>query len=144
MRTARLWALTGAVGLAIGCTAATAWASPAPHPSPAPSSTLRGSLTPAAERSHPAGSVAADSAVSFDLLLTMRNAAGAQAFVRQVSSPGSALFHHYLSDATWVARYAPTTTDVAKATSWLRSEGFTVGKVAKDRLFVPATGSAGQ
>jgi subtilase family serine protease len=105
---------------------------------------LRGSLTPAAERSRPAGAVAASTAVDFDLLLTMRNAVGARTFVRQVSTPGSALFHHYLSDATWIARYAPTVADVAKATAWLRGEGFSVGKVAKDRLFVPATGSAAQ
>jgi len=142
MRSARLWALTGAVGLALGGTAAAAWpAHGSPQPNPARTS-LRGSLTPALERSHPAGSVPATAAVSFDLLLTLRNAAGAQTLVRQVSTPGSALFHHYLSDKTWIARYAPATASIAKAEAWLRSEGFTVGAVAKDRLFVSATGTA--
>jgi subtilase family serine protease len=143
MRTARLWALTGAVGLAISCTAAVAFASPTPHPNPSRIS-LSGSLTPAAERAHPAGSVPATAAVSFDLLLTLRNAAGAWAFVKQVSTPGSAAFHHYLTDAGWNARYAPATASVAKAAAWLRSKGFKVGAVPKDRLFLPATGTAAQ
>ena len=144
MGIARLWALTGAVGLAIGCTAAAAWPS-ATNPPPGPGrANLRGSLTPAAERSHPAGKVPGTAAVSFDLLLTPRNAAGAQAFVKAVSTPGSAEFHHYLTDAAWVARYAPTTGAVAKARSWLRGEGFSIGAVPKDRLFVAASGSAAQ
>lgn len=145
MRTARLWALTGAVGLAVGCAAAVAWPAHATSANPAPPrASLHGSLTPAKERSHPAGQVPATAAVSFDLLLTLRNAAGAQAFVKQVSNPGSALFHHYLTDAAWNARYAPTTAAVAKAESWLRGQGFKVGAVARDRLFVTASGSAAQ
>jgi len=143
MKAARSVALAGSVGLAVsflavaGTSAASASTSPGP-----PRVTLRGSLTPAQERSHPVGSVAAKSTVSFDLLLALRNAAGAQRFVREVSSPGSRLFHHYLSDAKWVSRYGPTKASVASAQAWLRHEGFAVGSVPKDRLFVSASGSA--
>jgi subtilase family serine protease len=93
-------------------------------------------------RSHPDGSVSGHSVVSFDLTLALRNAVGARSFLRQVSSPGSAAFHHYLSDSQWVSRFGPAKGEVAKATSWLRSQGFTVGSVASDRLFVSASGSA--
>jgi len=145
MKTARLWALTGAAGLAIGCMLATTLpAAASPAPSPAARAKLQGSLTPAIERSHPAGKVSGTAKVSFDLLLTLRNAAGAQALVKAVSDPGSAEFHHYLTDAAWVSRYAPTTASIAKARSWLRSEGFSIGALPKDRLFVPASGSAAQ
>ena len=145
MRTARLWAVTGVLGLTLGCTvAATLPAAASPAPGPAARAKLQGSLTPAIERSHPAGKVAGTAAVSFDLLLTLRNAAGAQALVKAISTPGSAEFHHYLTDSAWVARYAPTTASVAKARSWLRSEGFSIGALPKDRLFVPASGSAAQ
>jgi subtilase family serine protease len=144
MSTARLWALTGAVGLAIGCTvAATVPAAASPGPGPARAK-LQGSLTPAIERSHPAGKVPGTAAVSFDLLLTLRNAAGARALVKAVSTPGAAAFHHYLTDRAWVARYAPATASIATAKSWLRSEGFSIGALPKDRLFVPASGSAAQ
>ena len=59
---------------------------------------------PGLRRPHPAGSVAAASPVSFDLVLSLQNASGAQAFLRAVSSPGSATFHHYLTDAQWASR----------------------------------------
>jgi len=104
--------------------------------------TLSGSLVPAQERSHPAGSVPANSTFTFDLLLSLRNATGAQAFVRQVSSPGSAAYHHYLTDAQWESRFGPTRAEAAKAESWLRQQGFTVGSLARDRLFVSARGTA--
>jgi len=142
MRTARLWALTGAVGLAISFSAAATWPSPGSTHATQTRAKLAGSLTPAAERSHPAGKVPANAKVSFDLLLTLRNAAAAQALVKAVSNPGSKQFHHYLSLATWDARFAPSTAELAKAKSWLRSEGFAVGALPKDKLFVPATGTA--
>ena len=142
MRNGRLWALTGATALAISCTVAAAWpASGTPGPA---RSSLRGSLTPASERSHPAGVVAASSAVSFDLLLTMRNAASAQALVKEVSDPGSAQFHHYLTLKTWVARYAPSAASITKAEAWLHSEGFSIGALPKDRLFVSGLRLGGQ
>jgi subtilase family serine protease len=94
------------------------------------------------ERAHPQGKIAPTSAVSFELSLSLRNAAAAQAFVRQVSQPRSALYRHYLSDAQWESRFGPTKADVATAESWLRKQGFVVGSVPKDRLFVSARGTA--
>jgi len=141
MKAARWLALTGAAGLAVSFMAATAGpagasASPTPH-----RVALRGSLTPAKERSHPSGGVAATSSVSFGLVLSLRNASAAQAFLREVSSPGSAMFHHYLTDAKWVSRFAPTKAAVASAESWLRQQRLTIVSVPKDRLFVSARGS---
>ena len=144
MKAARCWALTGSLGLALSFTVAMAGpAAASPHPTPTPHRVaLPGSVTPARERSHPAGKVAATSRVSFGLVLALRNASGARAFVRAVSSPGSPKFHHYLSDAQWASRFGPTKAAVAKAEAWLRHQGFTVGSVPKDRLFVSARGTA--
>jgi subtilase family serine protease len=105
---------------------------------------LSGSLTPSVERSKPDGHVGAGSLVRFDLVLTLRDAAGAQAIVKAVSTPGSAQYRQYLTDAQWTARYAPTQASVAAAETWLRAQGFKVGAVPADRLFVAAQGSAGQ
>jgi subtilase family serine protease len=80
--------------------------------------------------------------VSFDLLLKLRNAQGAVAFVRAVSSPGSRQFRHYLTDAQWESRYGPTKSAVATAESWLRHNYFTIRSVPRTRLFVSVTGSA--
>jgi subtilase family serine protease len=139
MKAARWWALAGSVGLAVSFMAALA--GPASASASPPRMALRGALTPARERSHPAAGLAAATSVNFDLLLSLRNASGAQAFVREVSSPGSAMYRHYLSDAAWVSRFAPTKAAVARARSWLRGEGLTVVSVPKDRLFVSARGS---
>jgi subtilase family serine protease len=141
MKPARLWALTGSVGLAVSFLAGAGAATAATHPAPA-RVTLQGSQAPAAARSHAAGSVAATSNVSFQLALRLRNAAGARRFASAVSSPRSKQFHHYLTDAQWVSRYGPTTAEVSAAKAWLRHEGLTVGAVAKDRLFISAHGSA--
>jgi hypothetical protein len=88
MKLARWWALTGTVGLGLSMAAMTGPpAAASPHPSPAPHRVaLRGTLAPARERAHAAGAVIGTSQVQFDLLLSLRNAAAAQAFVRQVSS----------------------------------------------------------
>ena len=106
---------------------------------------LRGSLAPAQARSHPDGSVAASSPVSFDLVLSLRNASGAQAFVRAVSSPGSAKFHQYLTDAQWVSRFGPAKATVAKAESWLRQRRLhrRVGREGPAVRARPGVGAAG-
>jgi subtilase family serine protease len=143
MKRIRLLALVASAGLAVSFMAVAGGpAASASIKSQPGRVTLRGSEAPAAARKHPEGRLAPATSVSFDLLLTLRNAAGAQAFVRAVSSPGSADFHHYLTDARWEARFGPTNSDIAKAVSWLRRNHFTVGPVARDRLYVPATGTA--
>ena len=141
MRAARLWALTGTGALTASVLAAVVPAAASASPTPSRVA-LRGSMTPAVERSHPAGKVAGTSSVDFDLVLSLQNAAGAQKLVREVSSPGSKMFHHYLSDAQWESRFGPTKGEVARAESFLRRQGMSVVSVAKDRLIVEARGSA--
>jgi len=140
MKSVRSWAALASVGLAVSA-ATVATGAPAAA-STSGRLTLSGSLTPSVERSKPQGHVAAGSQVSFQLVLNLRDAAGAQALVKAVSSPGSAQYRHYLTDAQWVARFAPTSASIASAETWLRSQGFKVGTVPSDRLFIPATGNA--
>ncbi len=142
MTSVRSWAALASVGLAVS--AATVASGVPASASTSGRTTLAGSFTPASERAKPAGHVAAGSQVSFDLSLTLRDAAGASAIITAVSTPGSAQYRHYLTDAQWIARYAPTQASVTAAENWLRSQGFEVGKVPADRLFVPASGSAAQ
>ena len=60
-------------------------------------------------------------------MLRLRDAAGAQALVRAVSTPGSVSYRHYLSTARWEARFSPSAAEVSTVRTWLRSQGFTVG-----------------
>lgn len=144
MRSARSWVALGAAGLAMSATTVAlgipaASATGAPH-----RSDLSGSVSPAAARAHPSGKVAANSRISFDLTLRLRHAAAARAFVRKVSNPGSAKYHHYLTDAQWEHRYAPSPAQVRTAQAWLRTQGFSVGSVPRTRLYVSAAGTAKQ
>jgi len=140
MKAARVWALTGSIGLAVSFTAVTASQAVA---KPTPTRVmLRGSLTPASERAHPAGKVAGSTTMRFDLSLKLRNAAAAKKFMTQVSTPGSKLFHHYLTQKQWLAKYGPTGASLAAAESWLRGQGFTITSVPKTHLYVAASGSA--
>ncbi|MGH3155300.1 MAG: S53 family peptidase [Streptosporangiaceae bacterium] len=145
MRSTRWLALTGSLGLAVSVLAAAPGVASArtAHPThQAHGNAAALQKLQAQERSHPAGPVTAGSSVSFDLVLSLRNPSGAASFAREVSAPGSAQFHHYLTDAQWAATYGPAKAEVTKATAWLRKEGLTVGAVPADRLFVPAEGTA--
>ena len=105
---------------------------------------LAGSEAPAAARQHAVGAVAKSSRVSFDLVLQLRDVEGAQALVKAVSSPASASYRHYVTATQWESRFSPTAKQVAAARSWLRSEGFEVGAVSKDRITIAASGTAAQ
>ena len=143
MTSARSWAALASVGLAVSAaTVATGTPASASHISGR--SALAGSLTSGAERARPEGGVAAGTTVAFDLNLSLRNAAAAQALVKAISTPGSAQYRHYLTQAQWVGRFAPTQAAVASAETWLRQQGLTIGAVPADRLFIPASGSAAQ
>jgi subtilase family serine protease len=143
MRSVRWWSTVGAAALVVSGIGA-AGGIPAATAAPSGRAQLQGSAAPAAARSRPQGQVAASSSVNFDLVLTLKDAQGAQAMANAVSTPGSALFHHYLSVAQWEAAYAPSQKEVSAAKSWLRQQGFTVGAVPADRLFISAQGSAAQ
>src|SRR5579859_5513712 len=142
MKPARWWALTGSLGLAVSFMAATAGtATASAHPATHQVSPLAARVA-ALEYSHPAGKVAGNTQVGFDMVLSLRHAAAAQALVRSVSTPGSAQFHRYLTRAAWEARFGPAQAQIAKAESWLRHNGFTVVSVPKTHLYVSAQGSA--
>ncbi|MGA2211238.1 MAG: S53 family peptidase [Acidimicrobiales bacterium] len=105
---------------------------------------LSGSEVSSIARQHPVGAVANSSRVSFELVLQLRDAAAAEALVKAISSPGSPSYRHYVTRAEWEARFSPSLSEVGKASSWLRSEGFKVGSVSKDRITISASGTAAQ
>jgi len=90
------------------------------------------------------GPVSASTPVTFDLVLKLRHASAARSLLRAVSTPGTAHFRHFLRPSQWEARFSPSAAQVRQVTRWLRSEGFTVGAVPRDRLVVPAAGTAAQ
>jgi subtilase family serine protease len=143
MKSVRWWSTIGAAALVVSGMAV-AGGIPAASAAPSGRAQLPGSAAPASARNGPHGSVAASSAVNFDVVLSLKDSHGAQQAEIAISTPGSAQFHHYLTLDQWEAQYGPTQAEVSAAKSWLRHQGFTVGAVAADRLYVSARGTAAQ
>jgi hypothetical protein len=76
--------------------------------------------------------------------LAPRDSAGLDAVIRAASTPGSPDYGHYLTEAQYMASYAPTTADVNAARSWLRSQGLTVTGVSRDNLLVSVRATSGR
>jgi subtilase family serine protease len=106
------------------------------------STTLPGTAAPAASSSPARGAVAGGKRISFEVDLALSDSAGAAAFAKAVSDPGSASYEHYLTPAQWEAKYSPTSATVTRVESFLRAAGFSVGAVSADRMTIDATGSA--
>jgi subtilase family serine protease len=139
MKAARWWALTGAAGLAVSMAAMAPAAAAA---SSRPSAGLSGPQ--ATIRQHEVGAVSNSTRVNFELVLRLRDAAGAQSLLKAVSTPGSSSYRHYLTTAQWEARFSPTSSAVKTARNWLRSQGFQVGATSQDRITTAASGTAAQ
>ena len=105
---------------------------------------LSGSVAGFARPANLVRHVAASSKVDFELYLGLRDAAGASALLRKVSTPHTAAYAHYLTPAQFRARFARPSSDVVAAGAWLRSQGFTVGDVPENHTTIGASGTAAQ
>jgi subtilase family serine protease len=105
---------------------------------------LAGSLPGWLHQANDLGAAPASQQVSFGVLLNMRNEAAAAATIKAVSEPGSRDYGHWLTNAQFDARFAPTHSSVAAVESWLRSQGFHVGAALPSGMYVQATGSVAQ
>jgi subtilase family serine protease len=63
--------------------------------------------------------------VTARVYLAGQDPAGLAAFAAAVSTPGNALYGHYLTPAQVMARYGPTQAQVRAVTSWLTGAGLT-------------------
>jgi subtilase family serine protease len=105
---------------------------------------LGGTLSSLATRAHFAGALSGAGSVSFELVMSLRDAAGAAALATAVSTPGNASYRHYLTAAQWEARFSPTLSTVATTKAWLQQEGLQVGAIPADRMTIPVTGTVAQ
>jgi subtilase family serine protease len=79
--------------------------------------------------------------VGFRVYLRNRDAAGAAAYARAVSTKGSARYGKFLTPAQFRSRFSPTDGTVTRVESWLRQQGFAIGKVPANNKFVEAIGT---
>jgi subtilase family serine protease len=103
---------------------------------------LKGSSPSAARTTPRVGSVPAGTPIAFEVVLKLRDARGAAALARAVSTPGSPAYGRFLTAAQWEAHFSPTAQQVAEVKQFLRRSGFRVTGVPGDRTGVDAVGTA--
>jgi subtilase family serine protease len=130
--------LVAVLGAAVVTAGMTAGVSGLAQASPRPAEkVLAGSAVPFAH-ARPTGAVPGSLRLTIQLWLRPDMAA-AERFAAEVSTPGTALFRHYLSPAAYTARFAASAATVRQAESWLRTEGFTGISADSGRAYVRAT-----
>lgn len=92
----------------------------------------------------PTGTPSAGKRVNLTVTLGWRHTSRLESFIKRVSTPGSAGYRHFVSPATFRARYAPTRSDVAKVEHFLRSAGLRIGTVPSNHSYVEASGTVAQ
>ncbi|MGO9077737.1 MAG: protease pro-enzyme activation domain-containing protein [Streptosporangiaceae bacterium] len=109
--------------------------------SPAGYVPLAGSVAAFTGHAQATGTVSGSAKLTLEVWLRPQTAA-AQKFAAAVSTPGSALFHHYLSPAQYTARFGASQRSAHAVSAWLRSKGFTAVAADPTRSYVRGTGSA--
>ena len=134
-RARMLVAVLGAAAVTAGMTAG---ASGLAQASPGPAGKiLAGSAVPFTSHARPTGAVPGSLRLTIQLWLKP-DLAAAQRFAAAVSTPGTALFRHYLSPAAYTARFGASAAVARQAESWLRTEGFTGITADSGRAYVRA------
>lgn len=88
------------------------------------------------------GPVDAAQTISIALVLPSVRPAEAASFVAHVSTPGDALFHHYLTPAQFAPRFGASRADYDAVVAWAHRSGLVVGEAFAARNILPVTGSA--
>jgi subtilase family serine protease len=101
---------------------------------------LAGSAAPFTGHGRVTGAVAGPGRLTIQLWLRPGHVAAAQQYATAVSTPGSTLFHHYLSPAAYTARFGASPAAAGAVESWLHGRGFTGVQADAQRNYVRATG----
>ena len=102
---------------------------------------LGGTAAPYASPGRVIGAVAGSSRLTIQVWMRPGNLAAAQRYATAVSTPGSKLFHHYLSPNAYTARFGASRAGARAVESWLRRKGFTAVRADAQRNYVRATGA---
>src|SRR6185437_5335023 len=88
------------------------------------------------------------STVLHDMSLVFRRSMAQEAdlknLLQQQQTSGSPLYHQWLKPGQFAARYGVSRQDLAKATAWLQSNGFTINGVSPDGDRIEFSGTAAQ
>ncbi len=95
-------------------------------------------------RSRVIGHASTNQQVTVSVGLSLRNEEELNAYIKQTTTPGSPLYHHYLNAETFNALFAPLLSSEVAMVDYLRSQGLTVTATYPNHLMVDARGTVAQ
>ncbi len=104
---------------------------------------LKGHIHPQAAPANDQGPVDPAMPIRHATLL-LKPAASIEAFLADQQLPGSPNFHKWLTPEQFGDRFGLTSSDIAKVTAWIESQGLKVDHVARGRHWVSFSGTADQ
>ena len=90
------------------------------------------------------GALAPNVQLAIDVALKPRDASGLAAYAEDVSTPGDAVFHHFLTARQFTDVFGPTQNALDRVEDTLRSEGLSPGAVSSNHLLISLSASAQQ
>jgi subtilase family serine protease len=90
------------------------------------------------------GAMSSSARIGIDVVLQPRNAAALSQYATQVSTPGTALYHRYITAKQFPALFGPTQATIASVLAALRAQGLQPGAVSSDHLSISVTATASQ
>jgi Pro-kumamolisin, activation domain len=82
--------------------------------------------------------------VDLSIGLPVRNPAGLQSFLNQVSDPTQHNYRHFLTQAQFTATFGATAADYTTVVNWAKANGLTVTRTYSNNLLVDVSGTASQ
>ena len=108
---------------------------------------LRGSVDPHVSPQYDVGRMGAATpmnGITMYFQPTAEQKAQLDALVQEQQTPGSPLYHQWLTPAEYANLFGLSSSDVAQVANWLRAQGFTVQRVGNSRTSITFSGTAGQ
>jgi subtilase family serine protease len=90
------------------------------------------------------GALKGSTAMNVDVVLQPRDPAALATFATAVSTPGNALYRHYIAAGAFPSLFGPTASAISAVRDWLRSVGLKDSAVSADHLYFSVTASATQ
>ena len=109
--------------------------------------TLHSSVSPRLERATNLGPLDPGTAIHGITLYfqpSVTQKAALDALVQAQQTPGSPLYHAWITPAEYAARFGLSDDDLAKVEAWLNSQGFNIDSVANSHNSITVSGTIGQ
>jgi hypothetical protein len=94
-------------------------------------------------RSHVVGALPGSRQLGLTVMLKPSDPAALASYAAAVSTPGSPLYHHYLTVAEFRRRFGPSADEVSAVKTSLRAQGLQPGAVSANGLAIPLSAPSG-